>query len=329
MIATAFLSSSFHEDDAQLVDRFKRILSDLRIDPYQARGVPVLFPDIISQIESHDLFICLLTPRKYRQPPKWVSFELAAALTLKRPVIIFREDSVPIQEEYAHRNQVEFNREALLRGDATAIQAVKNTISEHCRFYGVPIRGLDPDLDRRFDFAIKQAQAVGSQILAFYNDALRKAKVRDYAVKNFPTEADRRANRMVIEAIVKDFLTKDDGIVAEESINDPKVVREQITEREFVWIIDPLDGTLNFAYGFPYFCISLGLLRAGKPVLGVIYNPTTQEMYCGREDFVSECLDLKSGLRRSLRLHSDKAALSDCVLMTHISTFAAKLSTFS
>ena len=47
------------------------------------------------------------------------------------------------------------------------------------------------------------------------------------------------------------------------------------------WVIDPLDGTTNFVHGFPFVCISIGLVLNKEPVLGLIYNPILNEMYWG------------------------------------------------
>lgn len=320
MKKAAFLSSTFNEKDQPVVEKFKKILIDLHVESYQAYFVPEIFHDIITKIKNLDLFVCIFTPDDDGRVRDWVKKELSSALALHKHVIIFREDSLPVQKEYEDRNQIEFCREALLLNEKDEIDKIKNVIIEHCRMYGYDFNESDIELDRRLEFAKKQACIVGSHILAFYNDAFEKALVRDFAVKNFPTDADRKANRMVIDAIESDSITSRDGIISEESSNSPQTISQKIREQEFVWIIDPLDGTLNFAYGFPYFCISIGLLREGKPVMGVVYNPTTQEMYYGRKGMDSECLDLTKGIRRPLCLHSTKNDLSDCILMTHIST---------
>lgn len=53
-------------------------------------------------------------------------------------------------------------------------------------------------------------------------------------------------------------------------------------DAESMWIIDPLDGTTNFAHGNPHFCISVALAKAGRPVLGVVYDPVAKEMFTAR-----------------------------------------------
>ena len=56
-------------------------------------------------------------------------------------------------------------------------------------------------------------------------------------------------------------------------------VRRRETGSDFRWYVDPLDGTTNFAHGFPVFCVSLGLEHRGELIAGVIYDPTRDELF--------------------------------------------------
>jgi myo-inositol-1(or 4)-monophosphatase len=84
------------------------------------------------------------------------------------------------------------------------------------------------------------------------------------------TEADRASEKLIVERLCNHFPTH--GIVAEEGGG-------HTSPSEYCWYIDPLDGTTNFAHSFPMFCISMGLERAGEPILGVVYDPTRQELF--------------------------------------------------
>lgn len=84
------------------------------------------------------------------------------------------------------------------------------------------------------------------------------------------TEADLASDRLVVERLQTRFPTH--SIVAEESGTHQ-------TASEFRWYIDPLDGTANFAHGFPMYCVSMGLERAGEMIAGVVYDPTRDEMF--------------------------------------------------
>jgi myo-inositol-1(or 4)-monophosphatase len=84
------------------------------------------------------------------------------------------------------------------------------------------------------------------------------------------TEADRASERLVVERLQSHFPTH--SIVAEESGAHDR-------NSDFRWYVDPLDGTTNFAHGFPVYNITLALERSGELVAGVIFDPTRQEMF--------------------------------------------------
>jgi myo-inositol-1(or 4)-monophosphatase len=85
------------------------------------------------------------------------------------------------------------------------------------------------------------------------------------------TEADRMSEELIIDAISRQY--PDHGIVSEESAAKNEHARTR-------WIIDPLDGTTNYAHGFPFFCVSIALEKDGTVILGVIYDPTRDDMFC-------------------------------------------------
>ncbi|MFX0203131.1 MAG: inositol monophosphatase family protein [Candidatus Hodarchaeota archaeon] len=315
-----FISSSFHTNDEPVLNSIKRILDGLGIPYYQAHVVPDIPDSIIAQISQHNLFMAILTKEDSGQLSPSVSFEIGVAITLKKHLIILREDTVNVQSMYSNKLQTPFNREALTKNDKNEVSRIINSIKELYGYYGFDLTDIDPKVQQRYDFARGQVQLLGSTILAFFNDVMYRNTVRDKAVKNFPTEADRRANRIIVGAIQDEVLTRDDGIISEESIGDIVKVRKIINEHEFVWIIDPLDGTLNFAYGFPFFCVSIGLLRRKEPIMGVLFNPTTQELFCGLSGRPSMCFDLKTGSKCNMVLDSAKTDLEDCIVMTHLSS---------
>ncbi len=84
------------------------------------------------------------------------------------------------------------------------------------------------------------------------------------------TDADRRSEALIIERLHNHFPKH--SIVAEEGGGGK-------TDSDYTWYVDPLDGTTNFAHGFPVFCVTLGLAYRGEVVAGVVYDPTREEMY--------------------------------------------------
>jgi len=84
------------------------------------------------------------------------------------------------------------------------------------------------------------------------------------------TEADRASEKLVVERLRAHFPSH--GIVAEEGGGHRSA-------SDYIWFVDPLDGTTNFAHSFPIFNVTLGLEHAGQMVAGVIYDPIRQEMF--------------------------------------------------
>ena len=97
------------------------------------------------------------------------------------------------------------------------------------------------------------------------------------------TEADHLSEALIIEAIHGRY--PDDAILAEETGEHRAGTGEAATSgRGRVWIVDPLDGTVNYANGIPVFCVSIGLVVDGTPSVGVIVDPTRNEWFGATAD---------------------------------------------
>lgn len=115
--------------------------------------------------------------------------------------------------------------------------------------------------------------------------------------KNLVTEVDKESERLIVEHLLSRFPGHD--IVAEEG-DYPQ------GGSPFRWVIDPVDGTTNYAHGYPWFCSSIGLELEGELVAGVIYNPVYDELFTatkgggaylnGSRLSVSVCTPLKNAL---------------------------------
>lgn len=88
--------------------------------------------------------------------------------------------------------------------------------------------------------------------------------------KDLVTEVDRESERLIVELLLSRY--PDHTILAEEGTYP-------VASSDMRWIIDPLDGTTNYAHGFPWFCVSIGLESAGELVAGVIYDPVHDELF--------------------------------------------------
>jgi len=91
---------------------------------------------------------------------------------------------------------------------------------------------------------------------------------------NLVTEMDMRSERAVVETLRTAF--PDHGIIAEEETNIGN-------SSGFTWIIDPLDGTTNYAHGYPCFSVSIALDRRGEIILGVVYDPMRDELFSAQK----------------------------------------------
>lgn len=85
------------------------------------------------------------------------------------------------------------------------------------------------------------------------------------------TEVDRRCEALVVEALRRE--RTGDAILAEEGS------RHDVPDATWRWVIDPLDGTVNYAHGYPRFCVSIGVERRGERAVGVVYDPLLDELY--------------------------------------------------
>jgi myo-inositol-1(or 4)-monophosphatase len=115
--------------------------------------------------------------------------------------------------------------------------------------------------------AVDIAREAGALIQEF---ARRRIGFELKGAYDLVTEADRSSEKLIVERLRQHFPTH--AIVAEEGGGNEGT-------SEYRWYVDPLDGTTNFAHGFPVYNVTLGLERAGELVAGVIYDPTRDEMF--------------------------------------------------
>lgn len=118
------------------------------------------------------------------------------------------------------------------------------------------------------NIGIKAARAAGNLIVR-YMDRIEGMPVSSKGRNDFVSDVDRAAEAVIIETIRKHH--PDHGILAEES--------GASGSGDFLWIIDPLDGTTNFLHGFPQFAVSIAVRVKGVLDQAVIYDPLRQEMF--------------------------------------------------
>ena len=130
-----------------------------------------------------------------------------------------------------------------------------------------------------FDDDLAFAVALAARAGEILMDRYERLEHIDYkSARDVVTEADHQSEALILDAIRAYRPT--DAILAEETGEHQAVAGEApMSGRGRVWIVDPLDGTVNYANGIPFFCVSIGLVVDGQPAVGVIHDPTRGETF--------------------------------------------------
>ncbi len=124
---------------------------------------------------------------------------------------------------------------------------------------------------RALNVAVAAAREAGAAIRGYYKD---RYTIQEKGEDNPLTDADLASNAILADHLRGAF--PDYGWLSEESVDDAGRLAA-----ESAWIVDPLDGTKEFTLGIPEFVVSIGLVAGGRPVLGVLYNPISDELFAG------------------------------------------------
>jgi len=149
------------------------------------------------------------------------------------------------------------------------------------------------------NIAVKAARAAGA-IINRAALALDLLKISSKGPNDFVSEVDQAAEQAIIDILLQAY--PGHGILAEESGR-----AHGAKNSEFVWIIDPLDGTTNFLHGFPVYAVSIALAHRGQVQQGVVYDPTRNDLFYasrGRGAFLND-----RRLRVSKRTRMDEALI--------------------
>lgn len=150
-------------------------------------------------------------------------------------------------------------------------------------------------------FAEEQARLAGQLLVASYERVVRIARK---SKKDVVTEVDYASEQLIIDAIRERY--PNDAVLAEESgHHERRGSGGRASDR--TWVIDPLDGTVNYANGIPYFCVSIGLASQGRPAVGVVLDPLRDDCYAATADGAAT-------LNGEPIAASDKEALGDFVV---------------
>ena len=134
------------------------------------------------------------------------------------------------------------------------------------------------ELMARLQVALRVAEMAGAVLMQHFG------KLERYEEKSpidLVTVADRESEALVLAELRAAW--PDDAMLAEESDGreGAQAMRARVPELPWCWVVDPLDGTTNFAHTHPNFNVSIGLLWFGQPVLGVVFAPARRELFVG------------------------------------------------
>jgi len=167
---------------------------------------------------------------------------------------------------------------------------------------------MTPELDRLCALLYSAAEA---EIMPRF----RNASAREKADGSLVTAADLAVQRLICDQLGHAY----PGVpVLGEEMSPREQERLLGDANSGVWCLDPLDGTSNFALGFPYFCISLALLRGCEPILGCIVDPVHGECFCA-ERGGGAFLD-----GDPLYLDAERRELGDCLAMVDLKRLSAR-----
>ncbi len=152
--------------------------------------------------------------------------------------------------------------------------------------------------------AVEIARAAGTVLR---EEASRPAEISYKGEVDLVTQADKRSERLIVERLTKYFPTH--AIAAEEGLGHE-------ASSEFRWHVDPLDGTTNFAHGYPCFCVSIALAQTARDaagrersprdtlLVGVIYDPTSDELFAAARGQGATLNGVKINVSRNARVAS-------------------------
>jgi myo-inositol-1(or 4)-monophosphatase len=154
---------------------------------------------------------------------------------------------------------------------------------------------------------VKIVQKAGDKVISFYKSA--DLVVLEKSPDNPLSEADIACDSFLKTELLHIFPSA--GWLSEETIDSFERL-----DKEFVWIVDPIDGTKEFVLGVPEFSISVGLVQNGETILGVVYNPATKELYYAGKNTPVYCVGVEIQTTNiAVTLHDAKVDASNSEIM--------------
>src|SRR5687767_2648534 len=144
---------------------------------------------------------------------------------------------------------------------------------------------------------IAAARAGAAEILRFFNNKFKISNKE--GVNNLVTEADHASEKAILDVIRKEF--PDHQILSEE-------IGKLGKESDHTWIIDPIDGTVNFAHGIPLNCVSIAVELRGEIIMAAVYNPHINELFFAEKGMGATLND------KPIRVSTESSVLKSCLV---------------
>ena len=161
-------------------------------------------------------------------------------------------------------------------------------------------------MNNYLETAVTAARAAGDLIRAHFGQSLTVQAEEAHDIK---LELDVRAQELISGLLLKEFPSH--RIIGEEG----PAAETQVSSDQLVWVIDPIDGTVNFFYNVPHFCISIALQRGDRTLVGVVFDPIKDELWTVAEDQPPQLNE------RPFRV-SNRSALSEAIVSVGFSKTA-------
>lgn len=141
---------------------------------------------------------------------------------------------------------------------------------------------LSDFMEDNFLKVAKEAAIEAGKVIQKYAGQAHQKNIKNGDISDFTTNADLESERIIVEILTKNF--PGHSLIAEEGSGNKG-------DSENIWVVDPLDGSFSFSVGMPFYSVSIGLIRNGKPFIGVIYQPAMGNLFyaqTGKGSFLND-----------------------------------------
>jgi myo-inositol-1(or 4)-monophosphatase len=169
------------------------------------------------------------------------------------------------------------------------------------------------NLKELLQFTLDTSYEAGDILIKFQKER-QELLITDKGIDGIASEADQKSEDFILDKIRTKYPSH--TILSEEDYSKNKTTLfSDIKESEFLWVIDPLDGTNNFVNGIPIYAVSIALLHLGDPIIGVVYNPTSGECFHASKGGGAYLIDFKiNPFKKYSLFHKDNTKeMGECI----------------